>query len=294
LLLSVDDLYVSYGKITAVRGLSLTVGEGEIVALLGPNGAGKSTALRAISGMQPAASGRVTFCGRRCDRWSSDRIARLGLSLVPEGRGLFGELTVEENLRMGAFQAEGAEVRHRIDEVCGTFPVLGQRLHQRAGTLSGGEQQQLAIARALVSAPRLLVIDEMSLGLAPLVVTELYRRVEAINGAGTSILLVEQQVALALTIASRVYFLERGAVVMEGPASQFAGATAARTYLGEATTSADGGHADRASMELVMVPLRGVQTRALQRLAAERGTNVGAVVADAIEAYLNVPAGENR
>jgi len=292
LLLSVDDLYVSYGKITAVRGLSLTVGEGEIVALLGPNGAGKSTALRAISGMQPPGSGRVTLCGRRVDRWSSDRIARLGLSLVPEGRGLFSELTVEENLRMGAFQADGPQVRQRVDEVCQTFPVLGERLRQRAGTLSGGEQQQLAIARAMVSAPRLLVIDEMSLGLAPLVVAELYRKVEEINRAGTSILLVEQQVALALTIAKRAYFLERGAVIMEGAADQFAGATAARTYLGEATTSADGGGSDRASMELVMVPLRGVQTRALQRLAAQRGTSVGTVVADAIEAYLSVPSGE--
>ena len=273
MLLSVDDLRVSYGKITAVRGLSLTVGEGEIVGLLGPNGAGKSTALRAISGMQPADSGRITLYGHRVDRWSSDRIARLGMSLVPEGRGLFGELTVEENLRMGAFQADAPAVR------------------QRAGTLSGGEQQQLAIARALVSAPRLLVIDEMSLGLAPLVVAELYRKVEEINRAGTSVLLVEQQVALALTIANRAYFLERGAVVMEGPAAQFAGSRTAQTYLGETPASGDGGVTDRASIELVMVPLRGVQTRALQRLAAQRGTNVGMVVAEAIDAYLSVPAG---
>jgi len=288
LLLSVEDLRVSYGKIAAVRGLSLQVAEGEIVAVLGPNGAGKSTALRAISGMRPADGGRVTFKGQRVERWTSDRLARIGLALVPEGRGLFPELSVEENLRMGGFFVDALTVRRRIDEVCTTFPILGERLGQRAGTLSGGEQQQLAIGRAMISAPTLLILDEMSLGLAPLVVAELYRKVQEINRAGTAVLLVEQQVALALRVADRAYFLEHGEVILEGPAERFAERTAVtRAYLGE-EESADGAGADdeRPAMERIVVPLRARQTRALQRIAREHGLNVGAIVAEAIEAYI--------
>ena len=293
MLLSVEDLRVSYGKITAVRGLSLEVADGEIVALLGPNGAGKSTALRAISGMRPADRGRISFRGQRVERWSSDRLARLGLALVPEGRGLFPELSVEENLRMGGYIVEPATVRRRIDEICATFPILGQRLGQRAGTLSGGEQQQLAIGRAMISAPTLLIIDEMSLGLAPLVVADLYRKVQEINRGGTAVLLVEQQVALALRIADRAYFLERGEVVLEGPAERFAdGSAVTRAYLGDGA-GADGAEADdeRPAMERIVVPLRARQTRALQRIARETGLNVGAVVAEAIEAYIGTGAG---
>ena len=293
MLLSVEDLRVSYGKIAAVRGLSLQVAEGEVVALLGPNGAGKSTALRAISGMRPAERGRVTFKGRRVERWSSDRLARHGLALVPEGRGLFGELSVEENLRMGGYVVDPVTVRRRVDEVCATFPILGERLGQRAATLSGGEQQQLAIARALISAPTLLILDEMSLGLAPLVVAELYRKVQEINRAGTAVLLVEQQVALALRIAHRAYFLERGEVVLEGPVDRFAeGAAVARTYLGgDVATEGCADDDERPAMERISVPLRGRQTRALQRIARERGLNVGAVVADAIDAYIGAGVG---
>ena len=292
MLLAVDDLWVSYGRVAAVRGVSLRVDDGEIVALLGANGTGKSTTLRAICGMHSGDSGRVTFSGRRIERWSSDRIARLGISLVPEGRGLFPELTVLENLRMGGFFSEPATTRRRIDEVCAVFPLLGERLAQRAATLSGGEQQQLAIGRALVAQPRLLIIDEMSLGLAPQVVVSLYRQVEEINRAGTAVLLVEQMVNVALKISHRAYFLDRGEVTMSGPSRQFLDDTATRAYLGDAVTTET--EDEPASEERVSVPLRASQTRELQRLARERRTDVGSVVADAIAAYLPAPGGIPR
>ena len=288
-LLGVEDLGYSYGAVAAVRRLSLTVNEGEIVALLGPNGAGKSTALRAISGMRRASSGRVTFAGQRVERWSSDRIARLGMALVPEGRGIFPELTVDENLRMGGYTVEAGVLPERIAEVGGVFPILAERSGQPAGTLSGGEQQQLAIARALLARPRLLVLDEMSLGLAPLVVADLYQTVRAINRSGTAVLLVEQQVALALEVADRVYFIERGEVTMNGPAERFRSAgTVTRAYLGDSAGEASsGGDDDEPTLERVNVPLRSRHTRALQRLAQERGVSVGEVVAGAIEKYLD-------
>lgn len=302
MLLTVRDLWVAYGKIAAVRGVDLEVDEGEIVALLGPNGAGKSSVLRAISGMRPPVQGEVVFVGRRVSGWASDRIARLGMSLVPEGRGLFSDLTVEENLRMGGFFADPAVVRQRIDHVCAIFPVLGRRLEQRAGTLSGGEQQQLAIARALVSQPRLLVLDEMSLGLAPLVVADLYRTIAEINRQGTSVLLVEQQVALALRVAHRAYFMERGEIVLAGTAAEVAERQLAHTYFGGTGSAPTAAASEEATaLELVRVPLRSTQTRALQRLAAQRGRSVGEVVAEAVTSYLSheaavldgpLPAGE--
>jgi branched-chain amino acid transport system ATP-binding protein len=289
-LLQVRGMTCAYGGITAVRDFSIEVGEGEIIALLGPNGAGKSTALRAISGMRRAQQGDITFAGQRIERWPSDRIARLGLALVPEGRRLFSELTVEENLRMGGIAFDSAVVEQRIAEICKTFPILDSRRAQRAGTLSGGEQQQLAIGRALVSNPKLLIIDEMSLGLSPLIVSQLYSKVREINEAGTAVLLVEQQVALALTVARRIYLMERGQVKEEGPASQFADASSVSgAYLGEAP--ADGatpaGEAITRVTELVYLPLVPGQARALQRLAQERGEKVGDVVADAVRSYLD-------
>jgi branched-chain amino acid transport system ATP-binding protein len=288
-LLVVEDLGYSYGAVAAVRRLSLAVNEGEIVALLGPNGAGKSTALRAISGMRRASSGRVTFAGQRVERWSSDRIARLGMALVPEGRGIFPELSVDENLRMGGYTVDAGVLPERIAEVGAVFPILAERSGQPAGTLSGGEQQQLAIARALLARPRLLVLDEMSLGLAPLVVADLYQTARAINRSGTAVLLVEQQVALALEVADRVYFIERGEVTMSGPAERFRSAgTVTRAYLGEsAGGGTTGDDEDEPSIERVNVPLRSRQTRALQRLAQERGVSVGEVVASAVEKYLD-------
>jgi len=286
-LLRVEHLRCRYGTIVAVRDLSFEVGEGEIVALLGPNGAGKSTALRAISGMRRPDSGRVTFCGSRVEGWRGHRIARLGMALVPEGRGLFPELSVEENLRMGGFAVDAAAVAGRVEGVCAIFPILGARLAQRAATLSGGEQQQLGIARALVSEPRLLIIDEMSLGLAPLVVADLYETVRRINRTGTAVLLVEQQVALALEVADRAYFLERGEVRMSGPAERFRGtASVASAYLGDT-------HDGRATgavptvVERVNVPMHPTTARSLQQLARRRESSVGEIVAEAIDHYLH-------
>jgi branched-chain amino acid transport system ATP-binding protein len=281
----------AYGAINAVRNLDIEVREGEIVALLGPNGAGKSTALRAISGMRRARSAAITFAGKRVERWPSDRIARLGMSLVPEGRGLFTELTVEENLRMGGYAVGQRDLDARINDVCATFPVLASRRSQSAGTLSGGEQQQLAIARALLSRPRLLIIDEMSLGLAPTVVADLYQRVREIHTAGTSMLLVEQQVALALAVADRAYFLERGQVVAEGPAERFRDTeTVTRAYMGDGRAANGAAPHDQeqpSAIERVNVPLRAGQARMLQRLARARGTSVGDIVAAAVDGYLD-------
>jgi len=289
-LLSVEGMTCAYGSIVAVRDLSFNIAEGEIVALLGPNGAGKSTALRATSGMRRAQKGSITFAGKRVERWPSDRIARMGMSLVPEGRRLFTELTVEENLRMGGFTTPATELDKRIEELCAVFPILATRRGQRAGTLSGGEQQQLAIARALVSRPRLLIIDEMSLGLSPLVVADLYRTVREINKAGTSVLLVEQQVALALTVADRIYLIERGQVKDEGPASKFKDvARVAGAYLGTEAVAAGAevaANGVRESVEVVKLPLRPGQARALQRVAKRQGSSVGEVVVSAVEAYL--------
>ncbi len=297
-LLTVEGMTCRHGSIVAVRDLGLEVREGEIVALLGPNGAGKSTTLRALSGMRPPQRGAITFAGRRIEGWPSDRIARLGMALVPEGRGLFTELSVEENLRMGGFAVDPGALEQRIEEVRATFPVLGERRAQRAGTLSGGEQQQLAIARALLSRPRLLMIDEMSLGLAPRVAAELYRTVLEVNRAGTAVLLVEQQVRLALSIAQRAYFIDRGQVRDEGPAQGFRDTEAVRrVYLGDAGGDDEDGAGDGDEprvVERINVPLRPGDARALQQLARARGTGVGEVVAGAVEEYLDALAREAR
>ena len=289
-LLGVEGMTCAYGGIIAVRELSFHVGEGEVIALLGANGAGKSTTLRAISGMRRAQAGAITFCGQRIERWSSDRIARLGMALVPEGRRLFTELSVEENLRMGGIAIDRAAVDARVAEACEVFPILASRRHQRAGTLSGGEQQQLAIARALISQPKLLIIDEMSLGLSPLVVAELYRTVREINKTGTAVLIVEQQVALALKVAQRVYLMERGQVEQEGPAKKFRDLShVTGAYLGGGGASEGRVAVDDAKLratEVVKLPLRPGQARALQRLASSRGEDVGEIVAKAIDTYL--------
>ncbi|MFY9615765.1 MAG: ABC transporter ATP-binding protein [Candidatus Dormiibacterota bacterium] len=298
-LLQVEAMTCSYGSIVAVRDLSFRLDQGEIVALLGPNGAGKSTALRAISGMRRAQKGSITFDGSRIERWSSDRIARAGMALVPEGRRLFTELSVEENLRMGGWNQPRPALDERINEMRGIFPILQTRAHQRAGTLSGGEQQQLAIARALVSRPKALLIDEMSLGLSPLVVADLYRTVRAINEAGTAVLLVEQQVALARTVAQRIYLVERGQVKDEGPAAKFRDVgSVTGSYLGEvgaasATAQETAGIATERPVEVVRLPLRRGQARALQVMAQKASLQVGDVVAEAIETLLTEPPATN-
>ena len=234
-MLNVSDLHVSYGPVLAVRGVSLAVPKGQIVALLGANGAGKSSTLRTISGLLRPANGTIEFEGRRIDRVPAERIVQLGISQVPEGRQIFTELTVMENLRLGAYtRRDRAGVKRDLDLTFTYFPVLGERRGQTAMLLSGGEQQMLAIGRALMAKPSLLLLDEPSLGLAPMLVREIFRIVKAINEEeGLTILLVEQNANLALEIANEAYVLETGQVVLEGSAAELRGNEAVRrSYLG--------------------------------------------------------------
>ena len=233
-LLEVDDLHARYGPIRALHGVSLSVDEGEVVAILGANGAGKTTTLRSISGMVRT-SGQVVFNGRRISRRSPEAVARMGIAHVPEGRGLFSELTVWENLRMGAVgRALGASLGEETKRVLGYFPWMERRRDQPAATLSGGEQQMLALARALVSRPRLLMLDEPSLGLAPTVVRELFAIVKELNEEqGLTVLVVEQNATIALGIASRAYVLEVGRVAVEGASDELERHEGVRrSYLG--------------------------------------------------------------
>jgi branched-chain amino acid transport system ATP-binding protein len=233
-LLELGDVVASYGDIKALHGVSLTVGEGEVVAVLGPNGAGKTTMLRAVSGTVRK-SGEVVFDGRKVDRRAPEQIARLGVAHVPEGRGIYTQLSVRDNLRMGAYtRRDRGGVKRDFERVVGYFPWLERRVGQKAGTLSGGEQQMLAIARAVMSRPRLLLLDEPSLGLAPIVSREIFRIVRALNDdEGVSVLLVEQNARAALEIASSAYVLEAGRVAVAGEAKTLqANESIRRVYLG--------------------------------------------------------------
>ena len=223
-MLEVSGLEVRYGSVTAVRGISLEVAEGEVVAIIGPNGAGKTSTLRAITGLVPTAGGRVVFRGTDVSRWKAHRIVTLGLGHAPEGRRLFPQMTVMENLRMGAYRRRGpAEIGRTLAQVEELFPRLAERRLQLAGTLSGGEQQMLAIGRALMAEPRLLVLDEPSFGLAPMIVREIGRIVRSINRErGVSVLLVEQNARMALGIAGRAYVMETGRVALSGPSATLA------------------------------------------------------------------------
>ncbi len=215
LLLSVNELEAYYGRIRALKGVSLKVPEGGIVALLGANGAGKTTTLRVVSGLMRPARGTVEFDGRRVDRVSAEQLVRLGIAHVPEGRQIFPDLTVRENLRLGAYtRQDGSAIAEDLQRVYQHFPILEQRSGQLAGTLSGGEQQMLAIGRALMAKPRLLLMDEPSLGLAPRLVKEIFRIIEEIRTSGTTVLLVEQNVHMALTVADYGYVLESGRVAL--------------------------------------------------------------------------------
>jgi len=229
-LLELEDVSARYGPITALHGVSLTVGEGEIVALLGANGAGKTTTLRAVSGMVRK-SGTVTVGGKKLGRVTPESVARAGVAHVPEGRGIFAELTVWENLRMGAYMRRG---RPDFRMVLEYFPWLESRKSQQAGTLSGGEQQMLALARAFLQRPRLLMLDEPSLGLAPLVTREVFRVVTDLNQKeGLAVLVVEQNAAIALSTATRAYVLETGRVAVSGGADELRSNDAVRSaYLG--------------------------------------------------------------
>jgi branched-chain amino acid transport system ATP-binding protein len=216
--LEVTGLEVRYGNVTAVKGISLEVREGEVVAIIGPNGAGKTSTLRAITGLVPSAGGRVVFRGTDVSRWKAHRIVTLGLGHAPEGRRLFPQMTVMENLRMGAYRRRvPSEISRTLAQVGELFPRLAERRAQLAGTLSGGEQQMLAIGRALMAEPRLLVLDEPSFGLAPMIVREIGRIVHSINRErGVSVLLVEQNARMALGIAGRAYVMETGRVALSG------------------------------------------------------------------------------
>ena len=231
-LLELEGVHARYGPLRALSGVSLTVDEGEIVAVLGANGAGKTTTLRAISGTVRR-SGRITLAGASLARRGPEAVARLGVAHVPEGRGTFAELTVEENLRLGAYTRRGAldDDLRRMEQ---WFPWIGARRDQHAGTLSGGEQQMLALARALMSRPRLLLLDEPSLGLAPLVTREIFRIVRQLNEQdGVSVLVVEQNAAIALDVAERAYVLEVGEVAVSGASDELArNESVRRSYLG--------------------------------------------------------------
>ena len=218
-LLEAEGLQLAYGEISACRDVSLHVGQGEIVTLIGANGAGKSTTLRAVAGALLPRAGSIRFRGHDITRLPSYERTMLGISLVPEGRRVFPFLTVRENLELGAFKYRkaGAKVRSLMDKVFDMFPRLRERRSQNAGTLSGGEQQMLALGRAIMSEPHLICLDEPSLGLAPMVVQDIFRTIKAINAAGTSVLLVEQNARYALETASRGYVLQTGSIIASGP-----------------------------------------------------------------------------
>ncbi len=235
-MLEVRDLSVRYGAIEALHGLSINVEQGQIVTLIGCNGAGKSTTLRSISGLLKPSKGRILFEGRPIAGMAPHQIVRLGLAQAPEGRGIFSNLTVEENLEMGAFARKdaGAIAKDR-ERALDLFPRVRERLKQNAGTLSGGEQQMLAIARALMARPRLLLLDEPSLGLAPQVVQTIFRIIREINASGTTILLVEQNAHMALEVAHIGYVIEVGRIVMHDTGANLAKSDAVRkAYLGVA------------------------------------------------------------
>src|SRR5574341_1323473 len=234
-ILSVENLRVSYGAIEALRGVSLEVREGEVVALIGANGAGKTTTLRAISGMLRAAGGSIRFGGEEVAGLPSHRLVARGMAHSPEGRGIFLNLTTQDNLELGAWlRKDRAAVRADMEKQLALFPVLAERRDQVAGTLSGGEQQMLAVARALMSRPRLLLLDEPSLGLAPQIVERIFGVLRDVNETGVSLLLVEQNAHKALRLAHRAYVLETGEVAMTGTGRELLAAPEVRkAYLGE-------------------------------------------------------------
>jgi len=219
-MLELRDIHVSYGSIRALNGISLRVETGELVALIGSNGAGKSTTLKTISGLLRVRQGALLYEGQEITRATTDRIVGLGISHCPEGRRIFGRLSVRENLLLGAARRKGESLRADLERVYELFPILKERLNQAGGTLSGGEQQMLAIGRALMGRPRLLLLDEPSLGLAPLMVERIFEVIRELKRQGTTMLLVEQNVHHALEVADRAYVIETGRVALDGPAAE--------------------------------------------------------------------------
>lgn len=232
-ILKVDDINVYYGSIHAIKGISFEVEEGEVVTLIGANGAGKSTTLNTISGLLRSKTGSIEFMGQSLAKVPSHKIVERGLALVPEGRRIFLQMTVQENLEMGAFTQKGGETQQDLEKIYALFPRLKERLKQMAGTLSGGEQQMLAMGRALMSHPKLLMLDEPSMGLAPLLVEQIFDIIKELHRAGTTILLVEQNAQMALSVADLGYVLETGRVTLTGPGRELlADEAVKKAYLG--------------------------------------------------------------
>jgi len=234
-LLELEKLEVAYGGIHAVKGIDLVVRQGELVCLIGANGAGKTTTLKGITGLQPIKAGKIVYDGNDITGKPAFQLVRKGLSMVPEGRGVFGALTIEENLAMGAYsRRDRKEIKQDVERVFGLFPRLKERERQTAGTLSGGEQQMLAMARAIMSRPKLLLLDEPSMGLAPLMVQKVFETVLAISGEGVTILLIEQNAKLALEVSNRGYVMESGTITLSGDARQLLSNPKVReAYLGD-------------------------------------------------------------
>ncbi len=233
-MLTLKNIHTYYGNIHALKGISLTVAEGEIVTLIGSNGAGKTTTLNTISGLIELHSGEIILDGKRIDHLPTHKVSQLGVSQSPEGRKIFGRMTVRENLEMGAFNRNDKQgIQDDMERVLDLFPRLRERFKQPGGTLSGGEQQMLAIGRALMSRPRILSLDEPSMGLAPILVDQIFEIIRNINEQGTTILLIEQNAHVALSIASRGYVLETGQIVLEGPAGELLNSPEVKeAYLG--------------------------------------------------------------
>jgi branched-chain amino acid transport system ATP-binding protein len=236
MLLEIDDITLVYGRIQALHGISVEVNEGEIVALVGANGAGKTTTMRAVSGLRPIASGAIRFDGRDITKMRADKRVALGICQAPEGRGIFPGMTVLENLEMGAYiRRDTAAIRRDLERVYGLFPRLEERRRQTSGTLSGGEQQMLAVGRALMSRPKLLLLDEPSMGLAPILIQQIFTIISEINRPGTTILLVEQNAQQALSRAHRAYVLETGRIVKAGTGAELLSDPSVKdAYLGVA------------------------------------------------------------
>ena len=234
-MLEVNDLHVNYGVIPALKGISFEVDEGEVIALIGANGAGKTTTLRTITGLIEPASGTIRFNGQDITKTPADKIVAMGMTHVPEGRRVFPDMSVYQNLMLGAFTVKDpAEKQASLQNVYDHFPRLGERAKQLAGTLSGGEQQMLAMGRAMMSNPKLLLMDEPSMGLSPILVAEIFSIIERVSSQGTTVLLVEQNAQKALNIADRAYVLETGSIAMSGPAEQLRNDDSIRkAYLGE-------------------------------------------------------------
>ena len=294
--LELRGVTVNYGQIAAVRNLTLTVGHGELVALLGANGAGKSTTLRTISGLQRPRKGAIVFEGKRIDRMGAEQIARRGIAHLPEGRGMFPRLSVDENFRMAAYGAgiPMGDYGQRLNSALQHFPILRERMGQLAGTLSGGQQQMLAVARALLTRPKLLMIDELSFGLAPVVVKQLFELLPNILASGTSILLVEQFVGQALAVASRAYVLEKGELTFAGSAQELAAREGfvESSYLGSGAKRPEYQRARPAETEMLRVR---VEPSLLRRLrAAGSGSTMREIANEAFRRYLAEAEGVQR